>query len=185
MGHFLLAITLIGLALVLRQRAGEPEGTRHAIVARPVELLTWLVYGLTVWVLVWGTLVTATGPHGGDVDARRLAYPLRDVARIHAISVDVLVALVLALIVVLVRTAAPRRVLHAASITLVVMAAQGVLGYVQYFNQIPALLVGFHVFGAVLTFICVQQLLLETRAPYERILENRMARESRAVMSRA
>jgi hypothetical protein len=38
-----------------------------------------------------------------------------------------------------------------------------VLGYVQYFNRIPALLVGFHVFGAVAVFVCVQQLLLELR----------------------
>jgi hypothetical protein len=38
-----------------------------------------------------------------------------------------------------------------------------VLGYVQYFNRIPALLVGFHVFGAVCVFVCVQQLLLELR----------------------
>jgi hypothetical protein len=45
------------------------------------------------------------------------------------------------------------------------MAAQGVLGYVQYYEEIPALLVGFHVFGAVLVFICVQQLLLELRVP--------------------
>jgi cytochrome c oxidase assembly protein subunit 15 len=43
------------------------------------------------------------------------------------------------------------------------MVAQGVLGYVQYFNRIPPLLVGFHVFGAVCVFICVQQLLLELR----------------------
>ena len=43
------------------------------------------------------------------------------------------------------------------------MAAQGVLGYVQYFEHIPAILVGFHVFGAVCVFVCVQQLLLELR----------------------
>ena len=45
------------------------------------------------------------------------------------------------------------------------MIAQGVLGYVQYFEQIPAVLVGFHVFGAVLVFVAVQQLLFELRVP--------------------
>jgi heme a synthase len=186
MGHFLLAIALLGVALVLHQRAREQEGPRRVVVTRSVALLTWLVYTLTIWVLVWGTLVTATGPHGGDAEARRLGYPLRDVARVHSISVDVLVGFVLVLVVALVRTHAPPRVLGAASIAIVVMTAQGVLGYLQYFNEIPALLVGFHVFGAVLTFICVQQLVLELRIPHQEIArENRTARDNRVVMSRA
>jgi cytochrome c oxidase assembly protein subunit 15 len=119
------------------------------------------VYVLTIVVLVFGTLVTAAGPHGGDVEARRLGWPLGDVARIHGIAVDVLIVLTLFLVVALARIPAPRRVLNIASITIVVMTAQGILGYVQYFNRIPALLVGFHVFGAVCVFACVQQLVLE------------------------
>jgi cytochrome c oxidase assembly protein subunit 15 len=135
---------------------------------------------------VWGTLVTAAGPHGGDSEARRLGWPLVDVARIHGASVDVLVGLVLVLVIVLVRTHAPRRVLNVASITIVVMTAQGILGYVQYFEEIPAVLVGFHVFGAVLVFMCVQQLMFELRAPYPApTREKRIERESRVVMSRA
>ena len=86
-----------------------------------------------------------------------------DVARVHGISVDVLVALTLGLVVALVRARAPRRALNVASLTVIVMAAQGTLGYVQYFDRIPAVLVGFHVFGAVCVFTCVQQLLLELR----------------------
>jgi cytochrome c oxidase assembly protein subunit 15 len=39
------------------------------------------------------------------------------------------------------------------------MAAQGTLGYVQYFRRIPAVLVGFHVFGAVIVFVCAQELI--------------------------
>jgi cytochrome c oxidase assembly protein subunit 15 len=190
MGHFLLALALVGIALWMHRRAGEPDvdgNVEHRLVVSPrVELLVRAVYALTIWVLVWGTLVTAAGPHGGDAEARRLAWPLVDVARIHGASVDVLVALVLVLVVVLVRTHAPRRVLTAASITILVMTAQGILGYVQYFEEIPAVLVGFHVFGAVLVFICVQQLLFELRAPYPAATrEKRMERESRVAMSRA
>jgi cytochrome c oxidase assembly protein subunit 15 len=127
------------------------------------------VYALTIWVLVVGTLVTAAGPHGGDVKARRLGWPLGDVARVHGISVDVLVALTLVLVVALVRARAPRRALNIATLTVIAMAAQGVLGYVQYFNRIPAVLVGFHVFGAVCVFTCVQQLLLELRVADDRL----------------
>ena len=188
-GHFLLAIGLVAVALVMHQRAGEPDGTRVPVVSPAVLNLARAVYALTIWVLVLGTLVTAAGPHGGDAEARRLSIPLADLARLHGVSVDVLVALTLALVVCLVRTHAPRHALTVASVTIAVMAAQGALGYIQYFEQIPALLVGFHVFGAVCVFVCVQQLLLELRVvQLPACLDfdgNRMARESRTLMSRA
>ena len=149
-GHFLLAIALIGVALVMHHRAGSANAPRRLAVSRDTWTLARAVYALTIWVIVIGTLVTAAGPHGGDAKARRLGWPLGDVARVHGISVDVLVALTLGLVVALVRARAPRR-------------AQGTLGYVQYFDRIPAVLVGFHVFGAVCVFTCVQQLLLELR----------------------
>jgi cytochrome c oxidase assembly protein subunit 15 len=162
-GHFLLAIALIGVALLMYHRAGAPEGPRHDAVPVETMNLARAVYALTIWVVVMGTLVTAAGPHGGDAQAKRLGWPLGDVARVHGISVDVLVVVTLILVVALVRAPAPRRALNVASLTIVVMAAQGVLGYVQYFSRIPPLLVGFHVFGAVCVFVCVQQLLLELR----------------------
>ena len=46
------------------------------------------------------------------------------------------------------RDRAPRSVQQRVSILLVVLVAQGALGYIQYFNGIPALLVGFHIAGA-------------------------------------
>jgi cytochrome c oxidase assembly protein subunit 15 len=162
--HFLLAITLVAVALVIRQRASEPEGPYQALVPARTVALARVVYGLTVVVLVLGTLVTAAGPHGGDDQAKRLGWNLGDIARVHGIAVDILVVLTIALGVVLVRVHAPRRALTWVSITIATMAAQGILGYTQYFNKIPAVLVGFHVFGAVCVFICVQQLVLELRA---------------------
>ena len=45
------------------------------------------------------------------------------------------------------------------------MVAQGILGYVQYAQGIPELLVGFHVAGAVLVFGSVQWLQFELRVP--------------------
>ena len=169
-GHFLLAIALIAVALVMHHRASNPGGARRCAVTHDTLTLARAVYALTIWVVVVGTLVTAAGPHGGDVQARRLGWPLGDVARVHGISVDLLVALTLALVVSLVRARAPRRALNVASVTVVVMAAQGILGYVQYFDRIPAVLVGFHVFGAVCVFTCVQQLLLELHVVDDRVV---------------
>ena len=107
-GHFLLAIALIGIALVMHHRAANPPGARRAVVPERKMRLAYAVYALTIWVLVLGTLVTAAGPHGGDSQARRLGWPLGDVARVHGASVDLLVALTLVLVVILVRSRAPR-----------------------------------------------------------------------------
>jgi cytochrome c oxidase assembly protein subunit 15 len=165
MGHFLLAMALVAVALTLHKRASEPDTRRVPVVSPLARWLARAVYVLTVWVLVWGTLVTAAGPHGGDLEAKRLSIPIPDLARIHAASVDTLVVLVLVLVVVLVRERAPRPVMTTVSLALVAMIAQGILGYVQYARGIPELLVGFHVAGAVTVFGAVQWLLLEMRAP--------------------
>lgn len=165
MGHFLLAVALVGVGLVVCRHAWEDEGPYRPVVARPVVLLARGVFALTVWVLVAGTLVTAAGPHGGDPDARRLSWPITDVARVHAVSVDVLVGLVVVLVLALVRRGAPRPVARAASLALAAMVAQGTLGYVQYAQAIPELLVAFHVVGAVVVFGAVQWLQLTLRVP--------------------
>jgi heme a synthase len=166
MGHFLLAIALVSVALLIYKRAsdGDVPGRRLVVSHRAANLVR-ASYALTLWVIVWGTLVTSAGPHGGDATARRLGVPLVDLARVHGASVDILIVLVLVTIAQLVRERAPRRVLNAASVTLIVMAAQAVLGYVQYFEQIPAVLVGFHVLGAVLVFVAVQRWVLSLYAP--------------------
>jgi cytochrome c oxidase assembly protein subunit 15 len=163
--HFLLAISLVCLALIVRQRASEPAGPYRSLVTNPVLFLARTVYGLTVVVLLLGTLVTAAGPHGGDDAASRLNWNLGEIARVHGIVVDVLVVVTLVLAVAMMRMGAPRRAKTWVSLAILAMIAQGILGYTQYFNEIPAVLVGFHVFGAVVVFITVQQLLLELRAP--------------------
>jgi cytochrome c oxidase assembly protein subunit 15 len=165
MSHFLLALALVSVSLQLRQRVREPVGPRLSIVAPRALQLVHLVYVWTIGVVILGTLVTAAGPHGGDRDAKRLAIPITDLARLHGVAVDALVVLTLVTVFVLVRTGAPRVVLSTASVAIAAMVAQGILGYVQYANAVPAVLVGFHVFGAVLVFGAVQQLELSTRAP--------------------
>ncbi|MGQ0823805.1 MAG: COX15/CtaA family protein [Actinomycetota bacterium] len=167
LGHFLLAVALVAVALVAHKRGGEVAGPRRSLVGARTRALAATVYGLTVGVLVLGTLVTAAGPHGGDEDARRLGWPIEDVARAHAVTVEVLVAFTLLLIVVLARTrpALPGAVLNAASVALAAMVVQGGLGYVQYARGVPELLVGFHVAGAVAVFGSVHWLALALRVP--------------------
>jgi len=171
MGHFLLALALVSVAMRLRQRACEAEGPRYPLVAPRALQLVRVVYIWTIAAVVAGTLVTAAGPHGGDRDAKRLSIPITDLARLHGSLVDLLVVLTLATTIVLVRSSAPRAVLNAASIAIAAMVAQGILGYVQYAKAIPAVLVGFHVFGAVVVFAAVQHLQLSTRAPVGELVD--------------
>ena len=91
------------------RRTGGSARVRR--VPRRVRRSSGVVYVLTVWVLVMGTLVTAAGPHGGDAEAKRLSSPIPDLARVHAISVDVLVGLVLVSWWCSYDERAPRRVL--------------------------------------------------------------------------
>jgi cytochrome c oxidase assembly protein subunit 15 len=46
-----------------------------------------------------------------------------------------------------------------------VIVAQGALGYVQYFTGVPALLVGFHIAGAVAVWWVTLELALAFTAP--------------------
>jgi heme a synthase len=165
LSHFLLALALVSVALRMRRRAREAEGPRAPIVTPVARRAVTVLFGWTIAAVIAGTFVTAAGPHGGDREARRLTWPIVDVARVHGALVDVLVVLALLTVSVLVRTRAPQRVLGTASIALAAMIAQGVLGYVQYFKAIPPVLVGFHVFGAVLVFAAVQQLALAVHEP--------------------
>jgi heme A synthase len=47
MGHFLLAIALVGVALTLHQRAGEPDGEVRSVVSDRARLTARIVYVLT------------------------------------------------------------------------------------------------------------------------------------------
>lgn len=167
MGHFLASIALVGVALVLHHRAALPERPTRMVPVVPdsTRLLARAVFVLTIWVLVAGTLVTAAGPHGGDASAKRLSWPIPDAARLHAVSVDVLLLCVLVLAWRLFHDHAPRRALSMVSVYLLVGCAQAALGYIQYLNAIPVLLVGFHVAGAVLVFSAAMQLQLELTVP--------------------
>jgi cytochrome c oxidase assembly protein subunit 15 len=159
MGHFLLSMALLGDAIYLYYRSGIPD--RELTRLTTPTSVAWMARLLVVVVsavLVTGTIVTGAGPHSGDAGngahlrATRINVAVPTVARLHGSTVMVFLALVLLTLVLVVRAKASKRVLHHAEILLVVLVAQATIGYVQYFTNVPALLVGFHVAGAVLVF---------------------------------
>jgi cytochrome c oxidase assembly protein subunit 15 len=96
-------------------------------------------------VIAMGTVVTGTGPHGGDERAHRFQLVMTDVARIHSLLVWLLVALT---VVLALRTRS-----RAVTVLLAAEVAQGAIGYTQYFTGVPPLLVAVHVIGALAVWI--------------------------------
>jgi len=110
--------------------------------------------------LVTGTVVTGAGPHAGDETARRYGYDIGSVARVHSATVIIAVACAVALAWLVMRRAASLR--PAMSTWLFVAIVQGGIGYVQYFNGVPELLVWLHVCGATALWVVTVRLVLAT-----------------------
>ena len=53
--------------------------------------------------------------------------------------------------------------LRRGEVVLAVSVAQAAIGYIQYFNGVPALLVGFHVAGAAAVWVAVLRFRLASR----------------------
>jgi cytochrome c oxidase assembly protein subunit 15 len=155
MAHFLLSIVLLTNAIVLHRRAAQPEAPSVLVVDRRVRDVGRALLCVAAVVLVTGTVVTATGPHGGDEEAKRFGFYLPDVAKIHGISVATFLVLTVATFWLLRRTRAPVGVQQRLGLILVVSVAQAAIGYIQYFNDIPELLVGFHIAGATAVWATV------------------------------
>ena len=147
--HFVLSMVLVAVAVVLVVRAGRPDGVAGISASRSIRRHVDALVAATGLAIVLGTVVTGAGPHAGDEDARRFGISISNAARIHSVAVWIAVAVALALGIRLSRRAADRRILDAPLTAWVAVALlQAAVGYVQYFNDIPSLLVGLHVAGA-------------------------------------
>jgi cytochrome c oxidase assembly protein subunit 15 len=155
MSHFLLSLVLLTDAVVLYKRAGEPDTKAELQVEPRVRTLGRVLLVLTAIVVVSGTVVTSTGPHGGDEEAKRFDLNLEWVARTHGTMVILFLALVLVTLALLRRTHSPEPVQARLGAVLLVACVQAAIGYIQYFNGTPALLVGFHIAGATALWAAV------------------------------
>lgn len=149
MVHFLLGISVLGLALVA---ALEGWGLLRGFAAPAGEpwlrhVVTWLGLPALAALVVTGAVATASGPHpGASEDVKRLGVGIADTVYVH---VRVAAAVGIGVLVVgwflwKLRPTYPGIV--ALWLTLVgVLVAQAVLGEVQYRNALPWGLVLVHV----------------------------------------
>lgn len=170
-GHFITSMVLVCNAVVLHHRAGLPTDPHGRAVMGPRNVAPRLLALIGLWfvgamaVIFTGTIVTGSGPHGGDDKVERLPLLLSSAARVHASTVMGFLALTLLIAWLLRRTPAPRRLQVRMWQVIGVLVAQATIGYVQYFTKVPALLVGFHIAGATLLWIAVVRFTLATREP--------------------
>lgn len=166
MGHFLLSLVLVANAVVLHERASadEPAGPAVPIVSRTTRRLTVAVLAALAVAVVAGTVVTATGPHGGDEEARRFGFDIEHVTRLHSIAVIGFVGLLLAVLGLAGREGAPERFLQRGRAVVVASGVQAAIGWVQWFAGVPALLVGLHILGATVVWATTCRFVLATRA---------------------
>lgn len=146
MAHFLVSAVLVVLSTLL-VRISEPD-SQHWMVSTTKPVLSLLFGCATAVAVVTGTVVTGSGPHAGDENAIRMGFEIRTVVRIHSASVWATVILLLVLAFG-VKRRQESALFGPITVTLGAFLAQGFVGYVQYFADIPAALVALHIVGSV------------------------------------
>ncbi len=152
--HFLLSMAIIAIAFVLWWRVSDqPTPGASSAVQAGAAVLT----ALTAAVLAVGTVVTGSGPHAGDADSNgrvhRTGLDVRSVSQLHADAVMLLIGVTLGFALLVAAAGAAQELRRAAWVLLGVELAQGVIGFVQYFTHVPAVLVAVHMLGACLVWV--------------------------------
>ncbi|RAO08485.1 hypothetical protein LUPAC07_05694 [Micromonospora noduli] len=160
--HFLASMAVIAAAYALWRRIGDPDGPTVAVVPAPLRALARVTTGVTVAVLVVGTWVTGSGPHAGDHGAARNGLDPETISQVHADGVFLLIGLSVALIFAF-RAVGAQRATRAAIILVAVELSQGLIGFVQYFTHVPAILVGTHMLGSCLVLLAALSVQWSTR----------------------
>ncbi|MGQ4332127.1 COX15/CtaA family protein [Streptomyces hayashii] len=162
--HFLAASALIAVAAVMWQRSLEGDGEPRALVGKPVRQLVWFLVLASGLLIAVGTVVTGAGPHAGDSsEVDRMPLDWETVAKLHAVLAWIVVTLTFALWFILKAVDAPKSPLDRTRDLFLVLLAQGVIGYVQYFTDLPEILVGLHMLGSALVWIAVLRVPLALR----------------------
>jgi cytochrome c oxidase assembly protein subunit 15 len=163
MGHFLVSLSILVAAFTLMWRARRPDDEEpKPIEDRRTVLATRAIVPIAVWVLFLGTVATGSGPHPGthgDEVATRLSFHGGDtmdwVIHWHGRFSTFFGLCAVALWLYLRKTNANAQLRRAVTALCLLLAAQGIVGFIQYDNKLPAGLVWVHVALATLTWVTV------------------------------
>ena len=146
--HYLLSAILIAAATSLYTRRHRPAAKK--ISPLQPDVFSRLHVTLSALVVILGTIVTGAGPHAGDIDAPRLHIRIQSAALLHGISVALLIALTLAFFLARQTSEQTKKLL---AIFALLTIAQGAIGWIQYIQGVPELLVAAHLAGSTLVWI--------------------------------
>lgn len=165
MVHFLLSSVLVSLATVAWVRSRRAPYDGRVRVGAGLHRMAAVLVASTYATLVLGTIVTGSGPHGGDPKAGRTGFDPQVVSMLHADSVFLLVGLTVALAVLLKALRASHVSRRAVYLLLGLEVGQGIVGYVQYFTGLPIGLVAVHLLGAACTVSAATAVWTHLREP--------------------
>ncbi|WP_017545118.1 COX15/CtaA family protein [Nocardiopsis prasina] len=160
--HFLLSMVMVFITVALYVRCQEPEGRPQLAVGPMLHTVSIGLVVVGFLLLIAGTVVTGTGPHGGDAAAPRWELDLPAVTRVHSVlGWLTLLGSVLATVIAF-RSGASRIARTSSVSLLVIVVLQGVLGYTQYALELPEALVVLHVLGSAVTWVAISRLYFAT-----------------------
>ncbi|WP_407442914.1 COX15/CtaA family protein [Rhodococcus sp. (in: high G+C Gram-positive bacteria)] len=151
--HMLASMLMVWLAVILYVKVGEPDdGIVVQVLPQPLRWLTALSAVALAGVLALGTMVTGAGPHAGDksIDnpVPRLDLDITMLVHLHAEALVGYLALLVGLAFAVYALHAPEAVKTRLKVVLALVAAQACIGLVQFWTDVPAVLVVLHVAGA-------------------------------------
>lgn len=134
--HLIVSVALIVVLVLLVRRARQIPPTRTTPLGTRLVRVSYVLMMVTI---VLGVLVTGSAPHSGDANAVRTGFDVATIAKIHAWSVWLAIAV----------TVAAWWVTRARQVGWVILASllQGLVGYLQYFNGLPIWIVALHMIG--------------------------------------
>jgi cytochrome c oxidase assembly protein subunit 15 len=167
-GHMVLSLALVAVAVVLYQRACEPDGVPLVpATGPPARRLAWTLAALTGAAILTGTVVTAAGPHAGDPDVVDRLWELPDAMWVHVrASAAFGVAFLVGLAYFVRHRPATNALLKVSAVLLALLLVQMAVGEIQYRNELPWWLVLVHVsLAAAIWSVTVALVTFMWRAP--------------------
>ena len=158
MAHFLLSIVLVGISVKIYDYFNNKKV--YKVLPKIVDNYVKIVTLVGLAVIILGTITTGSGPHSGDEIAARFDLDIRVIAWLHADSVLLFVGLIIGLLVITKLNLDSNHLFKTTRTLFIICLVQGFIGYVQWFSNLPWILVSFHVIGAVITWIAIVNLAL-------------------------
>ncbi len=162
MSHFVLSMILLDASFALAWCSTfEPDQRRRS----KDRLGVWAVRALVPvgqLTILFGTITTASGPHAGAHDGQLVhrftfegSHTLTWMVERHSSMAGIFALSVIAVIFILRRPGGDRRALRPLYLILGLLLMQGIVGAVQWYNELPSGVVWLHVTIATLTWLTV------------------------------